>query len=391
MNCVVEVSGLSKTYRLFHGPRALFKELFLGRKTHHPLDALKDVSFQVYAGEAFGIIGNNGAGKSTLLKILTGTAYPAEGRASVSGRIGALLELGAGFHPEFSGRKNIYFSGAVMGLDPEEIREREEQIIEFSELREFIDKPVKTYSSGMYLRLGFSIATGFNSTILIIDEALSVGDQRFQKKCTDRILEYKDAGNTILFCSHNLHHIRTLCERAIWLHRGSVMAYGSSRDTCTQYENFIRGQEREDSPADSPAPSQVCWVEGAVLTDNTGTPVDRFQSGDTIRLEVTARFTEGFEGTPALGIYLCRNDEVVLYSTGTAFDGIELSRLDGDRYRAVIVFPRCPLLPGRYFFNLCTTDQRNLQAYHIVQNAAPFTVSDAGPDFGVVRLEHRWE
>lgn len=391
MKTVVRVKDLSKTYKLFHGPRALFRELFFGQKTHHPLTALNNVSFKVNAGEAFGIIGNNGAGKSTLLKILTGTAFPTQGKAEVKGRIGALLELGAGFHPEFSGRKNIYFSGAIMGLDLDEIQAREQEIIDFSELHDFIDKPVKTYSSGMYLRLGFSVATGFDTSILIVDEALSVGDQRFQKKCTDRIIDYKRAGNTILLCSHNLHHVRTLCERAIWLHNGSVMAYGPSKETVDQYETYIRGQDTSKTQSIETTPKKVCWIENCRLTNKKGEPANKFLAGDTICLEIKAHFTDQFLGVPAVGVYLCRNDHVVIYTTGSAMEGVHIENLGNNLYRARITFPDCQLLAGQYHFNVCTTDQENLQAYDIVQEAATFVVSNTQPDFGLVRLNHFWD
>ena len=210
MRAAIRVSGLSKIYKLYWGPRSLFKEMFFRIPSHHALWALRDIDLEISEGEAFGLIGRNGAGKSTLLKILTGTAFPTSGSMEIQGRVSALLELGAGFHPDFSGRENIFFNGALLGYSHEEIRQREQEIIEFSELEEFIDRPIKTYSSGMYVRLGFAVVTGFDPSILIIDEALAVGDQSFQKKCTDRILHFKQVGKTILFCSHNLYQVKTL-------------------------------------------------------------------------------------------------------------------------------------------------------------------------------------
>jgi ABC-type polysaccharide/polyol phosphate transport system ATPase subunit len=392
MKRIIEVSNLSKTYRLYRGPRALFKELFLGIPSHTRVSALEDLSFQVSNGEAFGVIGDNGAGKTTLLKVLTGTAYPTSGTVHVQGSVGALLELGAGFHPEFSGRQNIYFNGAVMGLSREEIQKKEAEIIAFSELEESIDEPVKTYSSGMQMRLGFSVATGFDSEILIIDEALAVGDQRFQKKCTDQILSFKRSGGTILFCSHNLHQVRTLCDQALWLHRGETRSLGPAQDVVDEYTHFIRGEGEDQRETQGPESAQgsICWIEKTLLSDEEGVRCNRFESGATLVLEVWAHFGEDFEGTPGIGVSIVRNDSVVVYTTSSTMDLKDLKRSGPEQFFGRIEFPGIQLLAGRYYFNVVTTDQENMQAYSLMEEAEPFTIHDVGPDFGLVRLTHRW-
>jgi lipopolysaccharide transport system ATP-binding protein len=388
----VSVSNLTKLYRHYHGPRAMFRGLVLGRPPQTVTRALDGVSFRIQKGESFGIVGDNGAGKSTLLKILTGTAIPSQGEVSVEGNIAALLELGIGFHMDFTGRENIYFTGAVMGLKREEIRDREKEIIDFSELGEFIDEPVKTYSSGMYVRLGFAVATGFDFSVLIIDEALAVGDQRFQKKCTDRILGFKKEGKTILFCSHNLYQVRTLCGRALWLHRGRPMAIGPANEVVESYNAFTRETATSTSSSDTTerTPGQVCWVEQVELAGEDGHPRTQFRSGSTLCLRIVGRFTDAFVGVPALGLSIVRNDEVVVYTTSTSMDGFELRRLSDGRFAATAVFERCPLLSGRYHFHLYATDQDYLQSYDILEKAASFTISDPGPDVGLVRLPHLW-
>ena len=389
----VSVSNLTKLYRHYHGPRALLKGLVLGRPPQTLIRALEDVSFEIRQGESFGVVGDNGAGKSTLLKILTGTAVPNQGEVRVEGTVAALLELGVGFHLDFTGRENIYFTGAVMGLAREEVREREEEIIAFSELEEFIDQPVKTYSSGMYVRLGFAVATGFDFAVLIIDEALAVGDQRFQKKCTDRILGFKKEGKTILFCSHNLYQVRTLCGRALWLHRGRPMAIGPANEVVEAYNAFAREAAPPTSTSNKPgqtSPTQVCWVERVELTGEDGRPQDQFRSGDTLCLRIVGRFTNAFIGVPALGLSIVRNDEVVVYTTSTSMDGFELRHLSDGCFTATAVFEHCPLLSGRYHFHLYATDQAYLQSYDILEKAACFTISDSGPDVGLVRLPHTW-
>lgn len=390
MSTAVEIRKLTKHYKLYPGPRALFRELFLGRPSHSVLAALENVSFAVEKGEAFGIIGDNGAGKSTLLKILTGTAFPTRGDVHIEGRIGALLELGAGFHPEFTGRKNIYFNGAIMGLGKDQIREREEAIIAFSGLGEQIDQPVRTYSSGMYLRLGFSVATGFDSEVLIIDEALAVGDQSFQKKCTDRVIDFKRSGGTILFCSHNLYQVRTLCGRAVWLDKGNIRALGRSDVVVDQYNAFVR--EGRDSSEDRPAPksSSVCWIEGVSLKASGGADSKYIPFGSDLEITVDAVFAEDFQGTPGIAIAVVRNDGVVVYTTATTFDGVDLERISPTLFRAQLRFPEVQLLPGDYYFTIATTDQENLQAYDAQEKVAPFSIRSESGEFGICRLRHEW-
>ncbi|MGH9341412.1 MAG: ABC transporter ATP-binding protein [Acidobacteriota bacterium] len=394
MTPAIAVSQLSKVYKLYRGPRSLFKEIVLGIASHHRIQALERISFEVKSGETFGLIGDNGAGKSTLLKIITGTTLPSTGTVSVNGRASALLELGAGFHQEFTGRQNIYFNGALMGFSREEIREREESIIAFSELEQFIDEPVKTYSSGMYVRLGFSVATGFDPSILVIDEALAVGDQRFQKKCTDLILDFRRKGITILFCSHNLYQVRTLCDRALWLNQGQVEGLGPADEMVDLYTDLLR-DEGSRATAYSLQPTayslkRICWIEEIRILDHQGNGCQEFQTGETLRVEVRAHFASEFRGTPGIGIALIRNDGVIVYSVSNIVGGSELKRLGPEEYLCTLEFPDLPLLSGVYSFNVVTTDQENLQAYDAVEKTGEFTVRDSGPDGGLLRLPHVW-
>ncbi|UCF39063.1 MAG: ABC transporter ATP-binding protein [Acidobacteriota bacterium] len=389
MSAAVESHQLTKNYKLYPGPRALFRELFLNRPSHTVLTALNDVSFSVEKGEAFGVIGDNGAGKSTLLKILTGTAFPTSGEIRVGGTVTALLELGAGFHPEFTGRKNIYFNGAMMGLAREEVRQREQAIIDFSELGSQIDQPVRTYSSGMYLRLGFSVATGFDSEILIIDEALAVGDQHFQKKCTDRVIDFKRSGGTILFCSHNLYQVRTLCSRALWLDKGKVMALGKADRVVDQYNAFVREGEAEAKTVGQSRSSSICWIENVAL-EGLETTATEIPCGADLEVTVKAVFGKEFRGTPGIAIAVVRNDGIVVYTTATTMEGVKLEQLDEQSYLARLLFPEVQLLPGDYYFNVATTDQDNLQAYDTRERMAPFSIRSDRQEFGICRLLHEW-
>lgn len=249
----IAVENLNKEYRIYNRPQDRLLEL-ISRKPHHQVfKVLNDISFAVADGKSFGIIGNNGAGKSTLLKMLVGTLQPTSGSISIQGQVAALLELGAGFHPEFTGRRNIYLNAALLGVSDENIEELENDIIEFSGLRDFIDRPVKTYSSGMYVRLAFSIATMVRPDILVIDEALSVGDMAFQKKCVARMNKFRADEKTMVFCSHSMFHIQELCDTAIWIHEGHVREIGDSDKVVADYEDFCNSSKtfntiREDVP-----------------------------------------------------------------------------------------------------------------------------------------------
>ena len=239
----VSVNNVSKQFKIYDRPQDRLLELLLRKPRHSVFHVLNDISFALEEGKSLGIIGNNGAGKSTLLKILAGTLQATSGSYELKGQVAALLELGAGFHPEFSGRKNIHLNASLLGVPEENILELESDIIEFSELEQFIDRPVKTYSSGMYVRLAFSIATMVRPDILIIDEALSVGDLTFQKKCVQRMNEFKAQNKTMIFCSHSMFHIQELCETAIWLDQGQIREFGDSDKVVGHYEDFCNSKK----------------------------------------------------------------------------------------------------------------------------------------------------
>jgi lipopolysaccharide transport system ATP-binding protein len=249
----IAVENLNKEFRIYERPQDRLIELISRKSKHKLFKVLSDISFAVAEGKSFGIIGNNGAGKSTLLKLLVGTLQPTSGNIAVHGQVAALLELGAGFHPEFTGRRNIFLNAALLGVSDENIVEMEKGIIEFSGLGDFIDRPVKTYSSGMYVRLAFSIATMVRPDILVIDEALSVGDMAFQKKCVQRMNKFREDEKTMVFCSHSMFHIQELCDTAIWLHEGRIKEIGDSDKVVADYEDFCNSSKtynniREDVP-----------------------------------------------------------------------------------------------------------------------------------------------
>lgn len=225
----IRADQLSKVYPLYDRPSDRLKQMFFrgGRQYYREFAALREVSFTLKKGEVLGLVGRNGAGKSTLLQMICNTLTPSSGTVTVNGRVAALLELGAGFNPDFTGRENVYLNASVLGLQQAEIDARYDDIVDFSGIGDFIHQPVKTYSSGMYVRLAFAIATSVDPDILVIDEALSVGDGAFARKSFDRIMQLKDKGVTILFCSHSMYQIEAICNKAIWLERGQVRALGN--------------------------------------------------------------------------------------------------------------------------------------------------------------------
>src|SRR6476661_6976181 len=250
----VRVERVCKTYRLYDKPSDRLKELFLRRPRHRGFRALTDVYFELARGGALGLIGENGAGKSTLLKIVAGTTQPTSGSVERRGVVASILELGMGFHPEFTGRENARMNAALLGLTGPQIRARLPEIRDFAELADFFDRPVRTYSSGMALRLAFAVATHADADILIVDEALAVGDGYFQKKSIDRITDFQKAGGTLLFCSHALYYVALLCDQAIWLKQGMVAAAGPALNVVRAYEMFLQEKERERLPEADRAP-----------------------------------------------------------------------------------------------------------------------------------------
>ncbi len=257
----VLVQNLAKTFKLYEHPQDRLLELIFRTKRHENYEALQDVSFAIPDGKSVGIIGANGAGKSTLLKLLVGTLQPTSGDIKINGQIAALLALGAGFHPDFTGRKNIHLNASLLGVPAENILQLEREIIEFSELSQFIDRPVKTYSTGMYVRLAFSIATMVRPDILIIDEALSVGDMAFQKKCVTRMNQFRLNAKSMVLCSHSMFHIQELCDFTLWIDQGRVKEFGESEKVVGHYEDFNNKKKsynsiREDIPEAKSATGQ---------------------------------------------------------------------------------------------------------------------------------------
>lgn len=390
----IEAENLSRSYKVYPRPFDRLKEAVLRRPFHQKVEALSEVSFQAGQGETIGIIGENGAGKSTLLKILAGTLRPSSGSVVKRGRVAALLELGSGFHPEFTGRQNIYLNAALLGLQEEEIQERESGMISFSELEEAIDRPVKTYSSGMYVRLGFSIATSADPDILIVDEALSVGDQRFQQKCVDRMMGFREAGKTILVCSHSMYLINELCSRSIWLNNGRMNGSGKTSRVIGQYLAYLEEKTSRAGPySRDQAPGRTdssfmpdVLIEGIGLLDEEGNPLDRaVQFGPLIIQVSTRRAGPPFKGHLAVGI-LQPGGEPVFETTTKMDDQPPISF--SERQMVELRIPSLPI-QGRYEVRARVGDEHGLRLID-ERMGAPFVIESDRPEIGVLWMAHEW-
>ncbi|MEJ2684283.1 MAG: ABC transporter ATP-binding protein [Candidatus Sulfobium sp.] len=367
------------------------KEICFRKSYHSDFIALRDINFSVPMGGTFGIIGENGAGKSTLLKILAKTLKPTTGDLSVNGRTSALLELGAGFNPELTGEENIYLNAYLMGFSKEDIDKKKQEIVEFSELGDFIGRPIKTYSSGMQVRLAFSIATSVDPDVLIIDEALSVGDLHFQKKCIDRMMQFRERGKTIVFCSHSLYHVQELCQKTIWLQNGAVRSSGDTGKVLNEYQNYLREKdftnpEVVESASEPEGPVQIQEIS---LCDAYGQEIDSIRTFQPLYLKIVLRSVNTPTIRGHIGFALIRNDEEVCFGTATHFDGHgPVSFIDGMEVK--IFFPSLALLNGIYYFRASVADDTGLHPYHTL-SSPPFAVQSQMKELGVTYLEHSWK
>jgi len=388
--CVVEAQNLGKAYRLYRGAGArLFEAISGGRyRGHHQHWALRGVDFRLESGMALGLCGANGAGKSTLLKLLAGTTEPSEGRFRVRGRVASLLELGTGFHPDFTGRENVALHGVLAGHSRREVRSAIDEILDFAELGEAADAPVRTYSTGMGMRLGFAAALGFDPELLILDEVFAVGDMYFQKKCVDRLLDYKRSGRTILFCSHSLYDMRQLCDEALWLESGELRASGDSTEVTCQYatwqqEHIAQNADAHVSDRDPSWPS----ITGALLRRADGTALgESVRTGDDLCLEF--RWRNPQEHAIQLGVTFVRQDQTLCAAAGTHFDDICLEGASGE---AVLHLPSFALLSGRFSVRLYLFDGEGVFRYEECALDEELVVEGGTREVGLVRLEHRWD
>ncbi|MBW1975137.1 MAG: ABC transporter ATP-binding protein [Deltaproteobacteria bacterium] len=382
MNPVVEVEGLTKAFKLYRKPSDRLKEILTGRTYHRTVIALKDVSFNVFSSEIVGIVGQNGAGKSTLLKVLMKVLMPDAGKVNVNGRVTGLLELGTGFNYEFSGIDNIFFNGTFLGMSKDEISSKMDSIIAFAELGPFIYEPIKTYSSGMIMRLAFSIAIHADPVVFLVDEALSVGDLYFQQKCIRKIREFRESGGAIVFVSHDLNAVKLLCDRAILLDKGRIVEEGKPEDVVNTY-NFLVARKTEGLELE-PARAQegvFCYgnqkvtVEEVIFSDPTGNPIETIRSGDPCRITVRC-YAKSDVDDLTVGILFRDRFGQDIFGTSTFYTYGQLAARRGDRLTVIWDIPELNLGPGRYSLSVAThkSNVHFQECYHWMDRAAFITV-----------------
>lgn len=389
----IRATSLSKSYQLYDKPHDRLKQaIWRGkRQFYHEVSVLNHVSFEIMHGGTLGIIGRNGAGKSTLLQLICGTLNPSQGSIEVYGRVAALLELGAGFNPEFTGRENVYMNAAINGLSQDQIDAKFEEIADFADIGEYIEQPVKTYSSGMYVRLAFATATSINPDILIIDEALSVGDQAFQKKCVDRMMRFREEGKTILFCSHSMYLVKELCDQTLWLNNGCMQAFGDSAEVISAYLAYLEA-EQADTELSSPSKaaqsiSPEVVIDSITMTDTDGNAIKKVDLFQSVVIRITTKRMGGpIEGH--LGIAIIKPDGQLVFGTTTKESGLAAISFEGEQITELVI-PSLPLLSGTYAIKGLSVDNFSLCVYHEVISDT-FTISSDKPQLGVLWIEHEW-
>lgn len=413
----ISAQNLSKMYLLYNKPVDRLKQSIMGRfgKNYaRTFWALRDVTFSITRGKTYGIVGRNGSGKSTLLQILAGTLQPTSGNYSIKGRLAALLELGAGFNVEFTGRENIFLNGATLGISEKEMHRREDEIIDFAQIGEFIDQPVKFYSSGMFIRLAFAIATAMNPDILLVDEALAVGDAGFVIKCMNRMKQMREQGSTIILVTHDVQTVRSFCDEAMWLHEGRTEAIGTPVDVTSRYLQFLfEGQSVSDKTQSSPRLSYdnltvperrstilindqkdlVRWgsgelqIESFAIDNGLDIKPAVFENGTPIHIEMTVTAKEKISSTEVGFGFSFRNTKGLDIITGTTLEqGIRIPPLSAGQTIHLSFDLENILAPGNYalVLNAERRDQGQPQYYDFIENAIILSVINKTPIFSLV-------
>ncbi|HYY56360.1 MAG TPA: ABC transporter ATP-binding protein [Pyrinomonadaceae bacterium] len=409
MQPIIRVENLSKRYRIgeLQKQRASLRETFAASlsaplkrlRRNGPSDAgtvwaLKDVSFEVQPGEVLGIIGRNGAGKSTLLKILSRVTEPTGGLVELYGRIGSMLEVGTGFHPELTGRENVFLNGAILGMKKADIVRRFDEIVAFAEVERFIDTPVKRYSSGMYVRLAFSVAAHFEPEILVIDEVLSVGDMSFQQKCIDKIHSMRDRIKAIILVSHNMISVRAICSRAMLLSAGEIVASGDTGSIVPLYEKLMLEHSRTSNTRDEVEEGMGrIEIEAVKLLDAEDREKVAFETGERLKVMVEYNAAERVTGAVAYAA-IRRPDDLICVGTSTKLEGVSLPALEG-RGVIEVEIPELVVLPGHYVMDVIFYDQNfEYRKYFLGRKKINFQISSRRPGldekYGVFYQKQNW-
>lgn len=391
MERAIEIKNVSKKYKLYNSNQDRLKETFdfiTHKKYHKEFIALDNISFSINKGETVGIIGTNGSGKSTLLKIVTGVLTQTEGDVAINGRISALLELGAGFNPEYSGLENIYLNGTIMGISREEMSQKVDEIIRFSGIGDFIYQPVKTYSSGMFARLAFSVAINVEPDILIVDEALSVGDMAFQEKSITKMKELRDKGTTILFVTHSLPLVRNFCQRAIWIERGELLQDGDADRICDNFQMFMTEKEEAKKEILEHPGQEEKTIEIVQVEMNQ----EEYYIDETIKISVQLKFNKNVEGYGVgIIVYDINGKVVTLYNT--IRDDIVLDKTY-DKF--ILNIPENDFIFGKYYVTVAVSDELGMFGYDKSEYVTSFRMlckkNKQGMPVadGMFRSKHEW-
>ncbi len=389
---VVVAEHVSKKFRMYRERNNSIKAAVMrgGRAKVDVFWALDDVSLEVQQGSTTGLVGANGSGKSTMLKCLARILRPDKGSVSTVGKMSALLELGAGFHPELTGRENVFLNGAILGLKQRELQERFDDIVDFAGIGQFIDEPVKNYSSGMYVRLGFSVAINVQPDILLVDEVLAVGDEAFQRKCLERFAELKHNGKTVIIVSHSMQSVVNMCDHAIWFQKGHKMADGDPKEVVEAYTGSIVLDEHRPADKGDRWGSGEARIERVELLDREGREVTRLKSGEPLTLRLSYTTSEPV-ARPVFSVSVQTLQGVVISNPTTREAELVPEKLDGSG-RLELTLPRLPLLPGTYDVTVSVTDFTMAHPYDVRRNVLRFDVDRKGPTepAGIVSFGGGW-
>lgn len=417
----IEVDHISKSFKIFYDKGHTIKDQVVSskRRKYEKREVLKDISFKLKRGEAVGLIGHNGCGKSTTLKLLTRIMYPDSGTITMRGRVSSLIELGAGFHPDMSGRENIYINASIFGLNKKEIDRRLDDIIAFSELEEFIDNPVRTYSSGMYMRLAFAVAINVDADILLIDEILAVGDVAFQAKCFNRLREIKKAGTTIVIVSHSLSQIEQICDRSIWIHDGVIREEGLPRIVDPKYMAYMSqkeerkkkkaeevtakekkaGSQEDKTSVDSKHEkeekakdtkrwgSREVFMKKITVLDINGKECQTFQNDQPFQIRIDYKAEKKLDDV-VFGIAIYRSDQVYIYGSNTLIDYSASNTLEGEGHIDLKI-ERMPVNASDYTIDLALHRPDGFN-YDFWREACSVTIQNVKNEVGIISLPHTW-
>lgn len=403
----IRVRDVAKRYQMYSRPADRLKQMIWpSHRFFDEISVLQGVNFDVRQGETVGIIGRNGAGKSTLLQMIVGTLAPTEGTIQVQGRVAPLIELGAGFNPEFSGHDNIMIYGQLLGMTRAEMERKYDDIVRFADIGDYFNRPVKTYSSGMYARLAFAVAIHVDPKVLIVDEILAVGDAAFQQKCLNRFYEIKESGCTILIVAHDQYLVRSICDKAVYLKDGKMVDFGPAAEITTLYLEDTQplpepsNKTLEDGQANSASaktesqiggPAQLFDIKDVQFSGADGQPIDKMKSGDDVYLTMRFRtLAKNYREPISFVFNLYRSDGIYVCGTTTLMEGLGMFD-PGSEGTVTVTFPKLPLLAGKYIWRVAINDHGGMLVLAEAKSVCPFRVTDEFKSVGLVHLERTWK